>query len=570
MKIKYYKYALRHKRIYFASLLALTISIICSLVGPFLMGYIVDEVIINGNHSKVWTLGTLMFLSYSFAGVFHYVEEYNSDKISKAVASDTRRDLFAWIQKQDGNFFKQRSAADLMSRTTTDANNIGFAFGFCGIYMLEVVLTIIAMSIAIFSVNPLGSIVPLLCLPVIIALAYTAEAKGDKILDEISDQSANINQVAGEAVNGIRTVKAFGGEEKEKRRFDKFNTRFWHLNNKIDFLWADWYSPVDTISRAMILVNILLCGVLVINDSLSIGDFTTIFQYTNQLSLPIINIGWLLRTFAQARAAGRKINVIMDHEPEVVGGDDEIEKNASTLEFNNVSLSVNGRDLLKDISFKLERGKSLAIMGASGSGKSLIASLAVRLIDPTEGEVLIDGVDVRSCSLQSVRAFSSIVTQDVFLFSDSVIDNIRLGSRDEIDRDVCIDAAKRAKASGFVENLSNGYDTVIGERGVGLSGGQKQRLSIARAFAKKSHLIILDDATSALDMETERDIERTLRGEKDISMMIIAHRLSAIAFADEIIVLDKGRIIERGNHEQLMALGGLYYKTYISQYPERA
>ena len=209
-------------------------------------------------------------------------------------------------------------------------------------------------------------------------------------------------------------------------------------------------------------------------------------------------------------------------------------------------------------------------MGATGSGKSLIANLAMRFIDPTEGSVKINGVDIKSVSIEDARRFSSIVTQDVFLFSDSVSDNIKLGQREKELSDEVVKASQNAKAEEFILNLAEGYETVIGERGVGLSGGQKQRLSIARAFLKKSQLLILDDATSALDMETERDIERTIRKEKDKSLLIIAHRVSAVAFADEILILDGGKIAERGTHDELLKKKGLYYETYISQYPEEA
>lgn len=568
MKLKFYKYALKNIKLYIICVIVLVLGILFSLLGPYLMGKIIDDVVIASDTSLLWPLGIAMFLSYALTGLLHYLEEYNSDKISKLVASNIRLDLFSWIQKEDGSFFRERSAADLMSRTTTDTNYIGFTFGYCIVYTVQALCSVVAISIAICAVNPLGAIIPFAFLPIIVFLSYKAEVKGDKIMDDLSDQSANINQVAGEAIKGIRTVKAFGTEDKERKRFAVYNKKYRDLHNRIDYLWTDWYAPVDALARAMILINILLCGTMVIGEKMSLGDFTIVFQYTSQLTMPITEFGWLLRMFAQARSGGRKINKIMEREPLVVSGEDTIENNAETLEFKNVSFSHQGKTLLDDVSFKLEKGKTLAIMGASGSGKSLIASLAVRFIDPTEGEVVIDGKNIRNCTLDSVRSFSSIVTQDVFLFSDSIINNIRLGQRDSLDREICVESARKANASSFIENLSNGYDTVIGERGVGLSGGQKQRLSIARSFSKKCRLIILDDATSALDMETERDIEDTLKHQKDMSMMIIAHRISAVSFADEIIVLEAGRIKERGTHKTLMEKKGLYYQTYLSQYPE--
>lgn len=568
MKIKFISYAFKHKRLYIISLLGLVLSVGFALLGPFLMGKLIDSVIAEGKSGLFWYLAIAMGLSYAFTGVFRYIEEYHSDLITKGVAADIRKDLFSWVQKQDGAFFRRRTPADLMSRTTTDANNIGFSFGFCGIYTLEIIGTVIAMTIAILFVNPVGVLVPLILMPCIAVLAFIAETRGDKVMDEISDENANINQVASEAIRGIRTVKAFGKEEEEKVKLHVHNKRFRCLNDKVDFIWADWYAPVEAISRSMVLLNVLLCGILVIDSKLSLGELSTIFQYTSQLSLPIMDLGWLLRTFAQARSGARKINAIMEHEPKIIGGDGDGDLSLSTIEFKNVSFVVEGKKLLEDISFTLAKGKSLAIMGATGSGKSLIASLAVRFLDCTDGEILIDGENVKKLPIDYVRRFSSIVTQDIFLFSDSVLDNIRLGQKRFIAREKCIDSAKKAKASGFIENLSNGYETIIGERGVGLSGGQRQRLSIARAFSKDSRLMILDDATSALDMETEKEIERTLLSEKDRSLLIIAHRISAVAFADEILVLDEGRIVERGSHKELLAKRGKYYQTYTSQYPK--
>ena len=546
MKIKFIEYAFKHKKLYLCSFVGLSLSVFFSSIGPFLMGCLIDNALTESGNG-FWHLLVLMLLSYLLAGIFHYMEEYSSDIISKEVASDVRKDLFSFIQKEDWDFFSKRNASDLMSRTTTDANNIGLAFGFCGIYALEIFATIIAMLIAIIRLDFIAVIVPLLLMPIVILLSSIAEKKGDKVLDEISDENAAINKVASEAITGIRTVKAFGKEDLERKRFNVHNRRFMSLSILLDLIWADWYSPVETASRLMVVLNVLACGFLVIADYISLGSLVSIFQYTSQLALPIIDLGWLLRTFALARSAERKINDIVKDEPKVKDGDMTFSPKEGTLEFKNVSLENEGKKLLDDVSFKLERGKSIAIMGSSGSGKSLITSLAMRFLDPTEGEILIDGQDIKNLELDVVRGFSSIVSQDIFLFS-----------------------SRKAKASEFIEGMSSGYSTIIGERGVGLSGGQKQRLSIARALAKKSQVLILDDATSALDVKTERYIEKAIREESDRSLLIIAHRVSAVSFANEIIILDSGHIVERGCHDDLIKRHGIYYKTFVCQYPEEA
>lgn len=227
-----------------------------------------------------------------------------------------------------------------------------------------------------------------------------------------------------------------------------------------------------------------------------------------------------------------------------------------------------GKFILDDVSFHLENGKTLGIMGATGSGKSTIANLTMRFIDPSSGAVLTDGVDLRDLDIVSARSGKAIVTQDIFLFSDTINSNLDKGQKGQLSQDVLIQAAKDAAAHDFISKLSEGYETVIGEKGVGLSGGQKQRVSIARAFASGRPLLIFDDATSALDMETEKKVQKAIKQHRNLTMMIIAHRISAVRDADEIIILDHGKVAERGTHESLMALKGIYYRTYVTQYPD--
>ena len=236
------------------------------------------------------------------------------------------------------------------------------------------------------------------------------------------------------------------------------------------------------------------------------------------------------------------------------------------MKFENVSFEINGAKVLQDVSFNLPKGKTLGVMGITGSGKSTIVNLIGRFYDVTDGSITLDGVDIRQLPLEQVRNNASVVTQDVFLFSDTIKENVRLGARKSMEDERVKNALDLSHASEFVNKLDEGFDTVIGERGVGLSGGQKQRISIARALAKKSNILILDDSTSALDMETEYEIQKELSEHKDMSKIIIAHRISSVRNADEIIILDGGKIAERGTHEELLAAKGLYYSTYEAQY----
>ena len=567
-KISLAHYAGKNIRGYILALSMIALSTLSRVLAPTLLSRIIDEVVGNGNLSVFPRLLVLMALFYTLPGVVGYIQEVTSDSISKRVCCDLRSDVFSSISLKDGEFFASRTPADLMSRTTSDTDSIGFIFGFCGLFIVEIICLVLSQFYALARVSLRCALVPLVCLPVIAFLAFKSEMKGDKLSDAISDKRADLNQAASEAIMGIRTVKSFGREDKENARFRHEAGIFRNISRSFDFLWVHWCTPESVIALMMVPLTILIGGLEVIGGRMTLGDLTAAVQYTNELSWPMMEIGWLFIEVSSARAGWRKVKAIMENEPKIRDGEKTVDTSHGTLSFNHVSFRSGDRTLLDDVSFTIEPGKTVAVMGASGSGKSLVTSLAVRSIDPTSGSVTIDGVDLRDMTLSSARGFSSIVTQDVFLFSDTVGNNIALGERNDYDKEEMMAAARNAEASGFIEKLENGWDTVIGERGVGLSGGQKQRLSIARAFMRKNQLLILDDATSALDMETEREIEKTIRREGSRSLLITAHRISAVKSADEIIVLENGRVAERGTHAELLGKKGLYWETYISQYPE--
>ena len=567
-KISLAYYAGKNIRGYILALSMIALSTISRVLAPTLLSRIIDEVVGNGKISAFPRLLVLMALFYTLPGVVGYIQEVTSDSISRRVCCDLRHDVFSSISLKDGEFFASRTPADLMSRTTSDTDSIGFIFGFCGLFIVEIICLVLSQFYALARVSLKCAFVPLVCLPLIAFLAFKSEMKGDKLSDAISDKRADLNQAASEAIMGIRTVKSFGREDKENERFRKEAGIFRNISRSFDFLWVHWCTPESVIALMMVPLTILIGGLEVIGGRMTLGDLTAAVQYTNELSWPMMEIGWLFIEVSSARAGWRKVKAIMENEPKIRDGEKTVDTLHGTLSFNHVSFRSGDRTLLDDVSFTIEPGKTVAVMGASGSGKSLVTSLAVRSIDPTSGSVTIDGVDLRDMTLSSARGFSSIVTQDVFLFSDTVGNNIALGERNDYDKEEMMAAARSAEASEFIEKLENGWDTVIGERGVGLSGGQKQRLSIARAFMRKNQLLILDDATSALDMETEREIEKTIRKEGSRSLLITAHRISAVKSADEIIVLENGRISERGTHDELLKKKGLYWETYISQYPE--
>ena len=318
-------------------------------------------------------------------------------------------------------------------------------------------------------------------------------------------------------------------------------------------------------------MTILVGGKFVITGEMSLGEMTAFVEYSMNIVWPMEMLGWLTNSFSSAVASNKKIRKIYQETSSIKEAEKPVmlENVKGKICFDHVSFhKADMYEILHDISFTLESGKTLGIMGATGAGKTSIVQLLQRMYDATEGTIFVDDVDVKELSLKQLRTNISYVMQDVFLFSDTINENIKLGKKKTVDFGTVRKASTDAQASGFIERMERKYDTVIGERGVGLSGGQKQRISIARALSKKDPILVLDDSTSALDMETEHLIQETLQELQNTTKIIIAHRISAVRNADEILVLQDGSIAERGTHESLLAKKGLYYETYLAQYGE--
>ena len=378
-----------------------------------------------------------------------------------------------------------------------------------------------------------------------------------------------MNTVAEENLAGVRTVKAFAREKYEIGKFLSHNRRYYDLNMQQSKVFVKYDPYFSLVTKVLPLITVMSGGYFVIHGEMTLGSLSAFLEYSNNIVWPMEMLGWLTNSASSAIASNRKIQKIYQEKPAVTEKARPVTKEqiAGKIEFSNVSFhKADGYEILKDVNFTVMPGKTVGIMGATGAGKSSIVYLLQRLYDVTGGSVKVDDTDVRDLSLKQLRSSISVVMQDVFLFSDSISENVKLGKRDSIDPETVRKAAADARANSFIERMDQKYDTVIGERGVGLSGGQKQRISIARALAKKNPILVLDDSTSALDMETEHLIQETLETLKDTTKIIIAHRISAVKKADEIIVLDAGQVKERGTHESLIAQKGLYYETYLAQY----
>ncbi|MBO6100208.1 MAG: ABC transporter ATP-binding protein, partial [Spirochaetaceae bacterium] len=418
-------------------------------------------------------------------------------------------------------------------------------------------------------------------------IAVKMENKLDVLFGDLEQENSELNNTAAENLAGVRTVKAFAREGFEIGKFHKHNQKYYDLNIDLSRVFVKYNPKIQIITRLLASLTCLFGGLMVIKgnpfaggEPLTIGELMALLGYVGGLVWPIEMIGWLANGISRAKASIKRIDNIYEQLPQITdesplaaGAEDGIADAlftthdlAGEIEFDHVTYKIGERTILDDVSFKIGAGQTLGIMGATGSGKTTIINLLKRMYDVTSGSIKIDGVDIRELPLSVLRRAVACVMQDIFLFSDTIEGNIRLGERDSMTVPQVRAALEKSHSAEFVDKMEEKENTVIGERGVGLSGGQKQRITIARALARKTPVLVLDDSTSALDTETEQYIQKVLADLHGMTKLIIAHRISAVRKADKIIVLEKGRVAEEGTHDQLLACGGLYKETYYSQY----
>ncbi len=557
---------------YLFAVFSMVAAIILDMLYPVITQKIVDDVILGGR-LEILT-GLLLGIVAVGIGrsVFGYCKEFTFDRLASKIGTQMRKDLFDHIQTLSMGYFDDANTGELMARVKDDVDKIWNALGYVAMLSIEVVIHVCMVLYCMFRLNWRISFVPLAVMLVCGVVAVVMERKLDKVYEDISEENAALTVVAEENLAGVRTVKAFARERHEIKKFRSHNERYYELNIAQSRMLVKYYPIFQFAGKALPVCMTAIGGVSVINGNMTLGALVAFVEYTRNCTWPMEMLGWLTNDLSSAVASYKKIKKIYSEKPQIYDRDDAVvlDKVEGNIRFENVSFTLNGKDILRDISFDIPAGKTLGIMGATGSGKSSIVNLLQRFYDVTDGSVLVDGTDVRQLTLKQLRGNISVVLQDVFLFSDTIEENIKMGQRNRLPMAEVRLAAKRAQAMEFIEKLDEQYETVIGERGVGLSGGLKQRISIARAVSKHSPILVLDASTSALDMETEHEIQGMLSELEGVTKIIIAHRISAVRRADEIIYLDEGRIAERGTHEELLAQKGLYYNTYAVQYASAA
>lgn len=571
MRKKLSTYIWEYKWYYLFAIVSLIISVSLDMLAPMLTMYIIDDVILGGRLTLLpYLLGGILAVGVGRC-IFQYTKEYTFDKVGSSIASDMRKNLFDHIQSLSSNFFDKTNTGELMARVKDDIDRVWNTLSYVSMLIIEVIFHTCVVLFCMYRLHAPLAIIPTIAMFISAFIAVSMERHLDSIYEDISEENAALNTVAEENLAGVRTVKAFAREKFEIKKFLSHNQRYYELNMKQSKVFVRYYPYLQIITKLLPMLILLLGGRLVIGGTITLGVLGAFLEYSNNIVWPMEMLGWLSNDFSAGIASNKKLVKIYEQKPTIIEMEEPVtlDKVEGRIKFSHVSFHKEDmHEILHDITFEAAPGSTIGIMGATGAGKTSVIQLLQRLYDATDGTIYLDGVDIRQLSLKQLRSSISLVMQDVFLFSDTINENVKLGKKAYIDETIVKRASRDAQASGFIEQMPDAYETIIGERGVGLSGGQKQRISIARAFAKHTPILIMDDSTSALDMETEHEIQKTLNMLSNTTKLIIAHRISAVRHADEILVLENGSIAERGTHDSLLAKKGLYYMTYVSQYGE--
>ncbi|MBE5797409.1 MAG: ABC transporter ATP-binding protein [Clostridiales bacterium] len=498
------------------------------------------------------------------------------EKSSQNVIYNLRVRLFTRLQYQDTRFFDRNRTGDLMTRMSADTDWCRHFLSYIDFQAIDSVVMFLSTSIYLFWVNWQLALALVLVTPILMLITKIYSKGVRKLFMGMRERQSEMNAAAQENIAANRVIKAFAREEHEKESFDGKSDAFRNAHLSINKRWLTFFPFIEILANAMTLITLFFGGFLLIQTNmggesiwapLTLGQLQIFTSLSWALSVPMRQLGNLLNDWQRFITCSNKVMELEMSRADIVDAPDAQSRGKvkGGIEFRNVSFAHDKQDVLTDVSFKVEPGQTLAIMGPTGSGKTTIIQLLSRCYEVKSGAILVDGCDVRRWKLQELRDGIGTATQDVFLFSDTVEGNIAFGDQ-SLTEDEVKDFAYRAAAGDFITHLSDGYDTIVGERGVGLSGGQKQRIALARALAVKPGILVMDDTTSAVDMETEQFIQQQLRQlPYDCTKVIIAQRISSVKDADQILILQDGRIAERGTHEELLRNRGYYWETYCLQ-----
>jgi ATP-binding cassette, subfamily B, multidrug efflux pump len=542
-------------------------------VYPVILQLTIDEVMLGEKYNWIPYLAIGFIILMAFKGVATYINQYYGDLFGIKTVYKLRNSLYEKLQFLPFRYYDNAKTGDLMSRLTADVEGFRFFLSF-GISELIRLVLLIGISFAVMFYYSISlTLVTMVTLPFLAIVVYKFDRAVHPAFRGIRKSFGKLNTKVQENISGINTVKSLSREEFEIGKFNDSNGDYKENYLATSKIWAKFFPLMEFLGNLSVVFLLSYGGYLVIEGKLQPGELVAFYSLVWYIIWPIVNLGFVINMFSQAKASGERLLEVLEEEQEIVEVDQSIEivKLRGEVEFQNVTLryDAEAKDALYDISFKAHQGKVIGLIGSTGSGKTSMTQLMTRFYEPVDGEVFIDGLKVNEYSLQSLRRNIGFVLQESFLFSSSIKANISYGNPDATMEQI-IDAARRAQAHEFIMELPDGYDTILGERGMGLSGGQKQRIAIARAICVDPSILVLDDATSAVDMETEFKIQKALvEVMKNRTTFIIAHRISSLKHADEILVLEEGRIVERGVHSTLVNNQGLYQRIYEIQYKDQ-
>jgi ATP-binding cassette subfamily B protein len=520
----------------------------------------------------------VLVLLIAAAGIFRLVltvaRRLIAGKVSLGVELDLRNRLYDHLLSLELGFFDRQQTGQLMSRATVDLQSVRFFLGYGLVLISQAALTIAFAAVAMIVIDPRLALIALSPVPLVVWIAMRYGRQARPALQEVQQRIAELTADVEENVGGVRVVKAFAREERQYVRFGESVSRVFEqsmISTRLRAFYNPFLGFLPQIGLALLL---LLGGRAVIDGTLSLGEFTAFYTYLIALLAPVRTLGMLLGMSQRATASGARIFELLDREPRIEAAPDAgpLPPGDGRVELRGASLTYEGtgEPALDDVNLTVEAGTTLALVGATGSGKTSLVQLVSRLYDATAGQVLVDGADVRTVDPRALRRAIAVVTDDPFLFSATVHENIAYARRDDATREDVVAAARRAQAHEFIDQLPDGYDTRVGERGLTLSGGQRQRIAIARALLADPRILVLDDATSSVDASTEQEIKQALAAVMTgRTTFVIAHRLSTIALADEIAVLEGGTIVARGTHGQLLERSELYAEIAAKGLPDQ-